>query len=171
MVHLRFVVLAMRHREDWLAALSHATSLLKPGGHLQWTELDTIPAKRPYRGGPSTSGPPKALQAFQAQVRKYIPVQLSTAWDIVVEELEVRRFKDVWIDWVSAERRAEDRFAVTVLTVQAIMSVLKNVASSDVDGAWNNSEIAEMEQRAMLEARDGAYMKVDIWTVMGQKPS
>jgi ubiquinone/menaquinone biosynthesis C-methylase UbiE len=52
-VALRFVAAAMHGSEDWERVARNAFELLKPGGYLQWVELDLIQATKFLRGDPT----------------------------------------------------------------------------------------------------------------------
>jgi SAM-dependent methyltransferase len=52
-VTLRYVGPAMQAHDDWERVARNAFELLKPGGYVQWVELDLVQATKMLRGDPT----------------------------------------------------------------------------------------------------------------------
>ncbi|TKA78397.1 hypothetical protein B0A49_00250 [Cryomyces minteri] len=153
-VHVRLLWLAMTHAEDWEIVMKNVVALLmsenvQPGGHVQWVEANLYQLLTPLRTNQDTS-----TKALSYSGKPVFDILGNRGWlnDGYMERLSLFRACGL-VDAASAGFLSAQR--------QLIKSGLLD---------WSDEQVEEARKSVLEEIEKGAYLRLDIYTVLGRKP-
>ena len=76
--------------------------------------------------------------------------------------LEETGFRDVKHDVTSTDRLPGDRDEINLVFIGAVYSILRRQAHSKASGMPTEEEVEEWRKEMFLEAKGGAYVRVDM---------
>ncbi|KAL8817071.1 MAG: hypothetical protein Q9191_008217, partial [Dirinaria sp. TL-2023a] len=166
-VHIRFLVAGMEP-DDWEPVLRNVLQLLKPGGAIQWIEPAFSDAQH-LRGEP---GSMTATMTRLSLMFRSGPVQhrFSQGWSTLPTIMKQCGLR-VETDIVSSDRVVETRRALTENGLVALLGFARMMAAKNAPGAMSMEQIDETERAAIKEIESGCYLRYDVHTAIGFKPS
>lgn len=171
-LHVRLLVCGMSGTQDWSKALTNLLAMLKPGGWLQWEELDFegISARQSVSGA-DAGALTRFMQDTSALLRSMGRMSFEAAR---LDSLFAKAgFEDVQKDVFASDRVADTRAGFTEATLAAGQGAIKMVFAAQ--GEEENSRLNECEElgkKARNSAEGGnAYFRGDLIVAIGRKPS
>ena len=166
-VHIRFLIAGMEP-DDWEPVLRNVLQLLKPGGAIQWVE-PAMSQVQHLRGEPNSM---TATMTRLSLMFRSGPLQhrFSQGWSTlpaIMQQCGLRVETDV----VSSDRVVETRRALTENGLVALLGFARMMAAKKAPGAMSMEEIEETERAAIKEIESGCYVRYDVYTAVGFKPS
>lgn len=165
LVHLRLLNAAMLP-EDWFKVATHAWSLLKPGGALQWVEGNFRNLNVVYqserntktsalsRGVDLTTRPRPHFDWFVDHLRD---VLRSVGFEVVEQQV------------LSSDRLPQDRMEWSHIATGALHAIMRGNARMGVEGALAAEEAKSLAQEMRKECDEGAYFRVDTYEFVAIK--
>lgn len=159
-VHVRMLVAAMT-ADEWPTVIKNVALLVKPGGWIQWTEIDAATSKY-YRSGPESSA--VAAERMAGIFRTALLSRFSHGWNTMDDDMRAAGLTNVTRDCVSSDRVAETRTAFTMNSLAAIFPFVQRI------NVMPPAEREKAEREAIAEVENGCYVQFDIYVTLGQKP-
>ena len=164
-MHLRLLVCAME-KEDWVTAVSNIRTILKPGGWIQWEELDVGLLATPLRSHDNSQT--KALKTGFEQLSALVGQRTDRAHIRVAEAFRHAGMREVDVDVVSADRIPELRETATMVEIGVLASAQKQQIAERVPGAWSLEDSEKLVLQMEAEARTGGYTLFFMHCVRGR---
>jgi SAM-dependent methyltransferase len=164
-IQIRFLFAALWTDDDWTLVARNVKTLLKPGGTLQWVEIDPSPAIIPLR---SSNGPTSmvAMRRGFGLIKSF-----PKAYKIRDRFVETRLasllaecgYQNVEEDMVGTDRLPEYRKEFTLDIIQVMHVATKKFFAANIAGNWPTQEEADNLFTAMKkEAENGGYIRMEI---------
>ncbi|KAF2097741.1 hypothetical protein NA57DRAFT_76550 [Rhizodiscina lignyota] len=166
MIHARLLLLAMDSM-DWILVVNNMKTLLKPGGWIQWAEIDLEPMHTALRDklGASTEYLQKGCDKLWELCRH----RLSGACKNLFNAFKGAGLNDVVLDPVTSDRLPELREISTKVEMRVVLGVGKQAIQNGAEAAWSLEELEYVVAQMEKEAENGAYVVFYIKTVIGRK--
>ncbi|KAF2671164.1 S-adenosyl-L-methionine-dependent methyltransferase [Microthyrium microscopicum] len=167
LVHARLLIFALQ-AEEWAPAVANLTTLLKPGGYLQWEEINPAPATYVLRTKPTAS-----TTVFQGELN----TMLGSGEAIVQSASQVlgllrdgfgKSLVDVKTDVVSSEREISQRGAATKVMVGVVVGALKQRMASGKE-VLDEERVERVKKDMAREVESGAYLQFYVHCFVGRK--
>lgn len=164
-IQIRFLYYALLIEDDWKLVALNVKALLKPGGTLQWLEVDPTIPLIPLR---SSDGPMcKAAMCKGFKLIKSSPLAHEVGDGFIdtrfVSLLAECGYQNVEEDIVSADRLLEYRKKFTLNIIQVMQGALVKLYTAKIPGNWPTPEEAEKLCTEMKrEAENGAYIRFEM---------
>lgn len=168
-VHCRLLVLAMNSESEWAAAACNLRTLLKPGGWLQWEELDPM-QRQVLRGRSVAQTQTRWLQHGFDHLIQMTGERTVNVPGKLLSGIHRAGFSPVARDVVSTDRIPEMRHKITVNETGVVLGVSKQQAAAGAPGAWTLEQVNEVVDHMLEEARAGAYVNVHIHCIFARNP-
>ncbi|KAF2634687.1 hypothetical protein P280DRAFT_463175 [Massarina eburnea CBS 473.64] len=164
-VHIRLLIAAVEPSE-WPSVVSNTASLLKPGGKLQWEEIDFFTSNY-LRSKPqsTTNTAQKCLFKMTKNVDRF-----RAGFNTLAENMEKAGLGEVITDLVSNDRVPETRESLARNGIEVIMGFHGRMHEIGAPGAWSRAELEELEKGFEKDLESGAYVRYDIHIAIGTKP-
>ncbi|KAJ8130305.1 hypothetical protein O1611_g3327 [Lasiodiplodia mahajangana] len=165
LVHVRMLILAMLP-EDWEPVVRNLTTLLKPGGFLQWEECEHVNAEW-IQGNPDASiAKCKYIgDAFQKSLRG----RLAHGWNSLPEHMRTAGLTSVVSDTFNSERAPKIRKRSTATIMNLIFTWARMVNGPGGPGSMFGDTLDSLEKEAHQEIESGSYLRYNIHVACGQK--
>ncbi|KAI1148034.1 hypothetical protein F4825DRAFT_435267 [Nemania diffusa] len=165
LVHVRMLILAMLP-EDWEPVVRNLTTLLKPGGYLQWEECEHVNAEW-CQGKPDSSIEKSKYigDAFQTSLRG----RLAHGWSTLPEHMRSAGLTSVINDVLSSERAPQIRKRSTATIMNLIFTWARMVNGPGGPGSTFGDRLDILEKEAHQEIEAGCYLKYNVHVACGQK--
>ncbi|KAJ8119408.1 hypothetical protein ONZ43_g3632 [Nemania bipapillata] len=165
LVHVRMLILAMLP-EDWEPVVRNLTTLLKPGGYLQWEECEHVHAEWYHSSPDSSMEKSKYIgDAFQNSLRG----RLAHGWNTLPEHMRAAGLTSVTSDVLSSERAPQIRKRSTATIMNLIFTWARMVNGQGGSGSMFGDSLDNLEKEAHQEIESGCYLKYNIHVACGQK--
>ncbi|KAI0971599.1 hypothetical protein F4678DRAFT_433473 [Xylaria arbuscula] len=165
LVHVRLLVAAMRP-EDWEPAVRNFSSILRPGGYLQWEECDFLGAEwLPGNPGASVDKMKHLGYTFRAALHD----QLNHGWNTLPQHMQAAGLVSIVTDVASSDRdfKAREIYATSALTL--FLNWAHLMIERGATGPMFN-DLRDLEKAARQEIKSGCYFKFNIHVACGRKP-
>ena len=164
-VHLRLLVCALE-RDDWQVVAANVLSLLKPGGAIQWEEMNGA-ATECFRGNS-----PIGIKNMAVVRRLFVNGaghRLRSGWNMLGDIFLGMGMEDVDVDVVPIDRVPETRKTGTLTILRVCLGFVKLMIGSGKLDSVTKEEFAEMERKAYAEVEAGGYYWCKMYVSMGFK--
>jgi SAM-dependent methyltransferase len=123
LVHVRLLIFAIRAR-DWNPCVANLKTILKPGGWIQWDEIDVEPFGSVLRTtfGAKTSRYTEAIREIFATGGEFLQ-EARQGYRYLREAFHQNDLKDISEDIVSSERLLELRKRATMIQLGVLLGV------------------------------------------------
>lgn len=166
-VHLRLLTLALPVQDAWNFCAKNVTTLLKPGGWVQWEETDFVAVLR--------NKPQSKVQALRkgfADTLKLAGDSLTHSPQKLQTAIEEAGLMDLDMDVVSADRLPEMRPLTVSVAIQAVQGIYRQYRNNPelklkLQGSKEDDEM--MLERMREEAAEGAYCVTLVHCITGRK--
>ena len=166
-IHLRLLVCALE-KDEWESVTKNILDLLKPGGAIQWEEINAAKVES-LRGGPKPTS-----VATMAKIRKMLVdgsgSRLEYGWNILQDVFLKFGMKDVDVDILSSDRIPEARRIVTTCILRVSMGFVRLMLKTGKLDSVTSEELDELEKKALLEINAGGYFREVMYVSYGFKP-
>ncbi|RAL07150.1 uncharacterized protein BO97DRAFT_464664 [Aspergillus homomorphus CBS 101889] len=155
--HFAFVL----QQHELQNALSNLVKLLKPGGYLQWTDVD-MTSQRIEKARPDIDGEPqeRIMKLFRGN-----DPRLHSAWVPSLGE----RFGEVGLTKVEVDQRETPHYIGQRLFESGFLAVEALTRNGRLDER-KMQEVQEIFRDSAKVTREGSYAALTRYTVVGQKP-
>jgi trans-aconitate methyltransferase len=165
LVHVRMLILAMLP-EDWEPVVRNLTTLLKPGGYLQWEECEHVNAEWCRDNTDSRMEKSKYIGgAFQNSLRG----RLAHGWNTLPEHMRAAGLTSVTSDVLSSETAPQIRKRSTATIMNLIFTWARMVNGQGGSGSMFGDSLDVLEKEAHQEIESGCYLKYNIHVACGRK--
>ncbi|KAI9798985.1 MAG: hypothetical protein M1833_004338 [Piccolia ochrophora] len=165
-VSLRLVAVAI-DAKDLETAVGNVVSLLKPGGHIQWTEADwtrmTAVQTHPSTSTATLTSALRVFNDFLVSASKAI----NHCYELV-PLFEKLGLVDCDRDVLSSDRKPETRRAFTQSAIGAVFGGLERIAQGGYI-EWSVDEVGKRRKGAEAEMEVGVYWRTDLVVSLGRK--
>lgn len=178
LVNIRLMVAGL-DKDDWVTVASHAISLLKPGGCIQWAEGEFLSATYQYTKPDSKTVPavddykdrvPEGLQElyddFKAGMRERLQYGFSTLKGI----FEQQGLQHVTQHVVPSDNVPELCKELTRVNVTGVLGWQHQLQSRGAPGAWTSERIEDIKRKINNEIEDGAILRFYMHVISGRAP-
>lgn len=164
-IQIRFLFAALWIEDDWELVAQNVKTLLKPGGTLQWVEIDPLPAIIPLRssnGPTSTVAMRKGFGLIKSLPKAY-KIRDGFVETRLASLLAESGYQNVEEDIVSTDRLPEYRKEFTLDIMQVMHVAAMKFFAAKIPGNWPTPEEADYLFTAMKkEVENGGYMRLEI---------
>ncbi|KAI1113872.1 S-adenosyl-L-methionine-dependent methyltransferase [Nemania sp. NC0429] len=165
LVHVRMLILAMLP-EEWEPVVRNLTTLLKPGGYLQWEECEHVHAT--WVQGAPDSRVEKAKyigDLFQNSLRG----RLAHGWNTLPDHMRAAGLTSVTSDVFDSERAPQIRKRSTVTIVNLVFTWAHMVNSKTPSGSMFNDDLNNLRREVLEEVESGTYLRYNVHVACGRK--
>ncbi|KAI9727248.1 MAG: hypothetical protein M1828_006867 [Chrysothrix sp. TS-e1954] len=155
-VHLRLLVTAL-DPQDWEKVSRHCMQLLKPSGWIQWDEANLPQSRRALRG--EVDSTVSHINSLTALPPVSMVEHCEQGWSTLPKIFSSIGLQVADTDLVSSDRVLENRKAATMVSIDGLWSMLKNLQAKT--GRDLVSE-EEMRRGVDKDVESGAYLRFDI---------
>ena len=167
LVHVRLITAGMSPT-DWDVAVRNLVKLLKHGAALQWEECNFLSVQH-LRGMPDST---VATARFMGRLfRDALKEKFSYGWSSLPQIMVNEGLMHVDTDFLSSDRVTETREAMTRNGMAAIFGWANLMSMRNVPDSLSKAKLEELEDRAYEDIKSGCYVRFDIHTSIGFKPS
>ncbi|KAI0479448.1 hypothetical protein GGR56DRAFT_635069 [Xylariaceae sp. FL0804] len=166
LVHLRLLYTAMGP-EDWAPAVCNVFRILRPGGYIQWEEVEAV------NGEWQKSAPDSRFETAKAMGDAWIAAvgdQARHGWNTLPGQMRDAGFADVVGDVVPADRLPETRADMTANVLSFVFTWARLMTSRGASGPLFGDHIDGLEAAVRDEIDSGAYLKLNIHVACARKP-
>jgi hypothetical protein len=164
LVHVRYISMGIMPNE-WVAVVRNLSTLVRPGGTLQWAECDILSLEIRRSRLDSTVD---ALRSMNVWLRQALQPHYEQGWDSLDENMRIAGLVDVERNIVRADRVAETR---RDLAINNLLSCSMVARSGKVETKLTITELDALERQAHNDIESGAYLHYHIHVLRGSKPS
>lgn len=163
-VHLRLLLLALG-ADDWARGLANVKSLLKPGGWVQWEEVNPDPWRTGLRTGEASASQSAAFPDNISKALEYAKNIALTSSNGVMDAhanlhnlfLADQDLKEVTKDVVASDRVPGMREDASRASVGVAFSMGKRMLAVGAPGAWSLEELTKVMEGVEKEITEGGY--------------
>jgi len=166
LVHVRYLTAAMAP-DDWATVLNNALQLLKPGGYIQWVEPN-LTQQMWYRSEPHSTVTSVA-RIFQIFMKNPVAERIRYGWSTLGSLME-KRGLTVTTDIATSDRVAKDRRALSENGSIVAFAFVRGLAAKGALDGMTIEDYDTLEQKARADIESGAFIRYDLYTVVGRKP-
>lgn len=163
LVHVRMLILAMLP-EEWEPVVRNLTTLLKPGGYLQWEECEHVNAE--WVKGVPDSRTDKSTYiggAFQNSLKG----RLAHGWNTLPEHMRTAGLTSVTSDVFSSERAPQIRKKSTVTITNLIFTWARMM--NERDSSMFGDSLNNLEKEVHEEIESGGYLRYNVHVACARK--
>ncbi|KAI1747145.1 hypothetical protein F4782DRAFT_543757 [Xylaria castorea] len=164
-VHARLLVTAMLP-SDWEPAVHNLSSLLKPGGFLQWEECDFISSKN-IRG--RVDSRVDSARAMADAFRKASWERFEHGWNEIPAYMRAAGLTSVVSDIVSSDRVSETRERLTASIQNLVFTWARLMAQRGGPESMTSDQVDLMKKKVDEDIKSGCYFRFDIHVACGRK--
>ena len=175
-VAVRFVSVAMT-RAEWALALENITTLLKPGGWLQWIDSCNFALYNSVAGTSRAACQEifDSLEPFRAKDDVVIGMMMREPKNMKREDIFRKAgLVDVHEDVFSTDRLQDPGLQLrdkgTRNALVCYLGCIEGLVGVEGSG-WSKEKIERLKEAAMREVGDGVYHTLDQVCIVGRKPS
>ncbi|KAL9056096.1 MAG: hypothetical protein Q9162_003159 [Coniocarpon cinnabarinum] len=166
LVHIRFMASA-NTRDCWAVMARCVIPLLKPGGYIQWEEPDLWQVRVLRNEADScTDNLGHLVHYWSSSVGENLLYGFSTLPHIYQLLGLVERFEDV----IASDRLLHNRIPSSKISAQAAFGWARLRAGNGAAGALSMEQLDELERAVERDFDSGAYIRYDIFVIVGRKP-
>ena len=167
LVHVRLLVFALK-QEDWPTCVRNLKQLLKPGGWLQWEEIDPSPYTAVLKSSPTTNTSvlSQTLETFLIGVGKSRP-EAMVGYKHLEAAFHSEGMEDVNEDAVSSELVLECRKMATTVMIRMMLETMRLAAKARGVEKRPEEEV-DLAKQLEQEVEGGAYLQFYIRCVTGR---
>ncbi|KAI1371658.1 S-adenosyl-L-methionine-dependent methyltransferase [Hypoxylon crocopeplum] len=165
-VHLRLLVTAMLP-EEWEPTVRNVSTLLKPGGFLQWEECDFTTCSH-LRGGVSSR-----VETARSMANAFINAlreRFEYGWNTLPGHMEAAGLTSVITDMLSSDRVPSTRERLTTITMSLAFRWARMMTERKAPGSMSADEVNRLEKEAYDDIKSGCYIRYNIYVICGRKP-
>lgn len=152
--------------EEWEPAVRNLTTLLKPGGYLQWEECEHVNASWAQSTPDAQTEKSRYIgDAFQDSLRG----RLAYGWNTLPDHMRAAGLTSVISDVFSSERAPRIRQRSTVTIMNLIFTWARKVAEKDPSGLMFGGNLNRLETDVHEEIKAGAYLKYNVHVACARK--
>lgn len=167
-VHVRLMLLSIDPHE-WDKVVANLLALLKPGGWVQWEELDLTPFWSSLRSGPL---PSEAGRTFLEKGMHYLIAstrhRAENVHNSLLNACRKAGLKDIQTDVVSSDRDPTLRPVATKLQTHVMKNVGRKRLQDGAKDAWSQEELDRVSKGMDTEVLQGAYVNYYIHCIIGR---
>ncbi|KAI1123867.1 hypothetical protein F5Y10DRAFT_43565 [Nemania abortiva] len=165
LVHVRMLILAMLP-EDWEPVVRNLTTLLKPGGYLQWEECEHVNAEW-VQGNPDSSleKSKHVGDAFQKSLRG----RLAHGWNTLPQHMRAAGLTSVASDVFNSEKAPQIRKRSTATIMNLVFTWARMVNGKGGPGSMFGDSLGSLEKEVHQEIEAGCYLRYNIHVACAQK--
>lgn len=167
LVHVRLLIFAIR-ASDWKPCVANLKTLLKPGGWIQWDEINVEPMGNVLRTtfGAKTTRLTQAIVDLYATGGEFLQ-EAHRGYRYLREAFPQNDLKNIAEDIVSSERVVELRKRATMIQVSVLVGVRKQQMGISGDSTTGIEELRDLVKEIEEEVEGGAYLQFYIHVMVG----
>ena len=165
-VHLRLLVGGVQQHE-WDGIVRNVLDLLKPGGFLQWEEIDPL-ATEALRGSKEPSSVANMVRVRKTFI-EHGGSRLRYGWNVLRDIFLDVGMKDVDVDIVTSDRLTETRYVATLCTMRMCTGSLRRMIKTGSLQSLDIAEFDKLEEMAYKEIEAGGFYRSKMYISFGFK--
>ncbi|PQE28396.1 methyltransferase domain-containing protein [Rutstroemia sp. NJR-2017a BBW] len=166
-INVRLIAAGINQTE-WDLVVRNISTLLKPGGSIQWVECNWADVQH-IRGDVMSSV--ATARSMGSMFKEGLRDKFSHGWKLLPQLFLEQGFDNVEEDIVSSDRVVETRSDMTRNGMQAIFGWARLLSSRHAAGSLSMDNLAKLEAKAEQDIDSGCYVRFDIHVVLGFKPN
>lgn len=171
-VHIRMLLGGLT-TPDWSVVARNVVDLLKPGGWIQWHEIDAS-SIRAYPCGPGPAVIEDSKTLLHSWIKGFRRWGKFMAEDMLMfqQRLGNAGFQHIKVHCPSSDRVPEMRSQISIAMCEAVGQAFTYLAKTVPDCGWSVEEAQQISARSRLEL-DGeqSYWRWDMHVLTAQKPA
>lgn len=153
---------------QWNRAVSNATALLKPGGHLQWQDWNCETA-RLVQLIPGAKH--EAMDELFAGFHSFLSTRDTAATERIGDMMVQEGLIGVSRETFAADPDLEARKALTIDLLKAVPKFVRGVLIGSEDSHWTEDRLTRLERDVVDElGADVVFVRAEMWWYTGRKP-